>query len=232
VTSGLSTGARIRLGILVLMIGAATYGAYRLGVFELTDPRGLAAVIRRARAIPAFPVLMVAGHAVAMTCGLPGAPFTLVGGAIYGTALGSLLNWIGATLGGLGAYGVAGRLGGDAVRGLLRRHTRALDVITERADFATMIRLRLLPVVPFNVINYAAGLAPVRFRPYALSTALGIIPGTVVYTYFADSLVAGVTGARSRAFMHAAIAGVVLFAISFVPALVHRLRRGIRSSPH
>jgi uncharacterized membrane protein YdjX (TVP38/TMEM64 family) len=217
--------AYVRLAVLAAVLAAAGYGAYRLGVFELRDPQRLGDAIRRARDVPALPVLFVLGYIIATVFGLPGTVFTLAGGAIFGTVLGSLLNWTGATLGALGAYTLARRLGSDAVRNLLGRHASALDVLTSRAGFAALLRLRLIPVVPFNALNFAAGLVPAPFRAYALATAIGIIPGTVVYTYFADSLVAGVTGARQRALVHVAIAGALLIAISFVPALTQRLRR-------
>jgi uncharacterized membrane protein YdjX (TVP38/TMEM64 family) len=216
-------GAYVRLAVLAAVLAAAGYAAYRLGVFELRDPQRLGDAIRRARDVPALPVLFVLGYVIATVLGLPGTVFTLAGGAVFGTLLGSLLNWAGATLGALGAYALARRLGSNAVRKLLGRHAGALDALTSRADFVTLFRLRLIPIVPFNALNFAAGLVPARFRAYVLSTALGIIPGTVVYTYFADSLVAGVTGARQRALVHVAIAGALLIAISFVPALARRL---------
>jgi uncharacterized membrane protein YdjX (TVP38/TMEM64 family) len=217
--------AYARLATLAALLGIAAWAAYRLGVFELSDPKRLADALRRAREVPALPALFVLGYAVATTVGLPATAFTLAGGAIFGTLLGSLLNWIGATLGALGAYALARRLGSDAVRNLLGRHARILETLTAAAGFSTIFRLRLIPVVPFNALNFAAGLAPASFRPYALSTALGIIPGTVVYTYFADSLIAGVTGARQRALVHVAVAGALLIALSFGPALVRRIRR-------
>ena len=217
--------AYVRLAVLAAVLAAAGYTSYRLGVFELRDPERLGDVIRRARDVPALPVLFVLGYAIATVFGLPGTVFTLAGGAIFGVLFGSSLNWVGATLGAIGAYTLARRLGSDAVRDLLGRHASTLDALTSKAGFATLFRLRLIPVVPFNALNFAAGLAPAPFRSYALSTALGIIPGTVVYTYFADSLVAGVTGARDRALVHVAIAGALLIALSFVPALARRLRR-------
>jgi uncharacterized membrane protein YdjX (TVP38/TMEM64 family) len=218
-------GAYVRLAVLAIILAAAGYTAYRLGVFELSDPQRLGEVIRRAREVPALPVLFVVGYGIATVFGLPGTVFTLAGGAIFGVVFGSLLNWVGATLGAIGAYTLARRLGSDAVRSLLGRHATTLDALTSKAGFATLFRLRLIPVVPFNALNFAAGLAPAPFRAYALSTALGIIPGTVVYTYFADSLVAGVTGARDRALVHVAVAATLLIALSFVPALARWLRR-------
>ena len=82
-----------------------------------------------------------------------------------------------------------------------------------------------MPVVPFNVLSFAAGLAGIPFRSFLVATALGIIPGTLVYTYFADSLLAGVEGASRRAFVRVALAAALLLAISFAPSLIIRLRR-------
>ena len=217
--------AVLRLAVLALMLAGVGYGAHRLGILELRDPQRLAEAIRSVRDVPALPVLFVLAYALAATIGLPATAFTLAGGAIFGTALGSLLNWAGATLGASGAYALARLIGGDAVRGILGRHAAKLDALTENAGFATIFRLRLIPVVPFNALNLAAGLAPVPFRAYVLSTALGIIPGTIVYTYFADSLIIGATGARDRALVNVAIAGALLIALSFAPALVRRFAK-------
>lgn len=217
--------AILRLAALAAVLVLAGWGAHRLGIAELGDAERLADAIGRAREVPAVGVLFVVAYAVAAGFGLPATAFTLAGGAIFGTALGSLLNWIGATLGALTAYGLARQLGSRAVRNLLGRHARLLESLTGKTGFAALLRLRLIPIVPFNALNFAAGLAPVPFRSYALSTALGIIPGTIVYTYFADSLLAGVTGARSRALLHVAVAGGLLIAISFGPAIARRFRR-------
>lgn len=216
-------GALVRLMVLALILAGGAYGAYRLGLFELRDPGRLAEAVRAAREIPALPVLFIAAYALAMVVGLPGTVFTLAGGAIFGVAAGSVLNWAGATLGAVGAYGLARTVGGGAVRGILGRHGAKLDLLTERAGFLALLRLRLIPVIPFNALNFAAGLAPVPLRPYVLSTAIGIIPGTVVYTYFADSLIAGATGAKDRAFLHLAVAAALLIALSFGPTVVRRL---------
>ena len=99
-----------------------------------------------------------------------------------------------------------------------------LDGLVERGGFANIFRLRLLPVVPFNLLSFAAGLAGVPLRAYLLGTALGIVPGTIVYTYFADSLIGGAEGASRAALVRVGIAATLLLALSFAPALVRRLR--------
>ena len=214
----------LRVVLLVLVLAAAALLAWRLGLFDLRDPRRLADAVRRARGVSAIAPIFVAVYAVVATFGLPATPLTLAGGAIFGTVLGSILNWLGAVLGATGAWALARWLGEGAFRRLLGRWSAKLDALDARRGFATVFRLRLLPVVPFNVLSLAAGLAGVPLRAYVLGTALGIIPGTVIYTYFADTLIAGVAGASRAAFVRVGIAAALLLVVSFAPALVRRLR--------
>ncbi len=215
----------VRLAILLAIVAAAVVLAWRLGVFDLRDPHQLAAAVRRARGVSGIAPLFVVVYAVVATFGLPATPFTLAGGAIFGTVLGSVLNWCGAVLGAMGSFTLAKVLGRDALRRLLGTRADTLDGLVERGGFATMFRLRLLPVVPFNVLSFAAGIAGVRVRDYALGTALGIVPGTIVYTYFADSLISGAAGASRAAFARVGVAAALLLALSFAPTLLRRFRR-------
>lgn len=214
-----------RLAILLVVIAGAVLLASRLGLFDLRDPRRLAAVVRQARGISGIAPLFVVVYGVVATFGLPATPFTLAGGAIFGTVLGAILNWCGAVLGAIGSFMLAKVLGRDALRRLLGKRAERLDGLVERGGFATILRLRLLPVVPFNVLSFAAGIAGVRLRDYVLGTALGIVPGTIVYTYFADSLISGAEGASRAAFARVAIAAGLLLAVSFAPTLLRRVRR-------
>ena len=211
------------MALFALLIVGATLLASHFGFFALRDPARLASAIRRARAVPMIMPLFVVTYAVVATFGLPAFPFTLAGGAMFGLVVGSFLSWMGALLGACGAYLLARLLGRDAVQGMLGKWGEKLDVLGARSGFSTILRLRLIPVVPFNLVSIAAGLSGVSFRAYAAATALGIIPGCVIYTYFADSLVAGVEGASHRAFLRLAIAATLLIALSFAPWLAKRL---------
>jgi uncharacterized membrane protein YdjX (TVP38/TMEM64 family) len=157
--------------------------------------------------------------------GVPPLVLTLAGGAVFGTKLGIVYSWIGAFLGALGGYAVARSLGGKAIRQLLGRHNHRLDRMLERATVGSLFRLRVNPIVPFNVMNFAAGMSRVDPRAYVIATAFGILPAIAVYAYFADSLIAGAVGARERAFLHIAVAGVVIILLSFGPSTWRRLAR-------
>lgn len=212
-----------KLFALVVTLVVIGWSARHFGLLEFASPERVRALVTTARetswAIPAFILL----YAVVASFGLPGTPLTLAGGALFGAVGGTFANWMGATLGATGAFLLARALGADAVRGLLGKHASALNALGGDQAFGALIRLRLIPVVPFNALNFGAGLAGVRLGPYVASTALGIIPGTAIYTYFADALLAGVDGARGAAFTQLAIASALLLALSFVPTVIKRL---------
>ena len=212
-----------KLALLAAVIGGAVLVARWAGLERYTDLETLAGAVRQARDLPFAPLLFVAAYAAIASFGLPALALTLAGGAIFGVGLGFALNWAGASLGAVGGYLIARALGRDAVGRLLGRHAGRLDALASAHGFATIFRLRLIPVVPFNVLNFAAGLAGVPLRAYAAGTALGIVPATFVYTYFADSLLGGAEGAREQALVRVAIAGGLLVLLSFVPVLARRL---------
>jgi uncharacterized membrane protein YdjX (TVP38/TMEM64 family) len=85
-----------------------------------------------------------------------------------------------------------------------------------------MLRLRLLPVLPIGVVNFVGGLARAPFASYMGATAIGVIPSTLIYTYFADSLIEGVAGGRSTAMRSMILASVLLIGITLAPRLVGR----------
>lgn len=215
-------GAWLRLTIFVVILLSLWYAARLLGFDQYISAERIGTTIRDAREVPYAAAIFVLVYVGVATIGLPGLPLTLAGGAIFGVAYGIALTWLGATLGATGAYLLARTLGGNALHRLLGKRAGTLDRLLDDGAFLTMLRLRLIPVVPFNALNFGAGLAGVRIAPYVAATAIGILPGTSVYTYFADSLLAGTDGARQTAFIRVAIAGVLLLALSYAPALAKR----------
>jgi len=215
-------GAFLRLAIFLVILIAMWTAARLLGVDAYISPERIGTTIRDAREVPFAAAIFVAAYIAVTTIGLPALPLTLAGGAIFGVGAGIALTWLGATLGATGAYLLARALGGDALRRLLGDRAGTLDRMLGDGAFLTMLRLRLIPVVPFNALNFGAGLAGARLTHYVAATAIGILPGTSVYTYFADVLLAGADGARQTAFVRVAVAGALLLALSYLPALAKR----------
>lgn len=216
--------AAAKLGILLLILIATFFAAHHLGLSR----GGLTAFAVRARALRdapyAIPMFLLA-YAVAGTLGVPGSILTLTGGAVFGFELGTLLNWIGAIIGAIGGYWLARLLGRDAVERIGGRRIYALEKLADAHAFTTVMRLRLIPVVPFNALNFACGLVGLDFGSYVAATMIGDLPVTAAYTYFADALLSGVAGARRAALLHASVAGALLILLSFLPGLIQRLRR-------
>ena len=204
------------LGLLVLAIVLAAGWHY----FTAERATALIAALRGAWWAP---VGFVAIYMLAAALNFSGLVLTLLGGAVFGFWWGSLLNTLGANLGANAAFWLARRLGREGLRGLLGDRLGSLDRLTEQSGFAWLLRLRLIPVVPFNLLNFASGLTALRWRSYAAATALGILPGTVVYTFFADAILRGSREATRGAFVRVAIAGSLLILLSFAPALARRL---------
>lgn len=216
----------LRLGVLAGLLVAASVAWWKYGP---TDLDSLQAFARRARAMrdsiwaaPSFVLLYTAAGAF----GLPITPLSLASGVIFGVVLGATLSWAGAVLGAAGGYLLARRLGSGPVRTLAGRHAEAIEDLSDRTGFLTMLRLQLIPVIPLSALNLACGVARVPFRIYTGAVAVGVIPGSVIYAYFADQVIAGAAGADARSRIHIIVASILLIALTFVPTGVARLRSG------
>lgn len=214
--------AVLRMAALLLILGIGTFLSFRHDLFGIDHGPDLARTVRELGELRGAAPLFILLYAVAATVGLPGTILTLAGGAIFGVVVGSLLNWIGATAGATGAYVFGRWLGRDSLRELLGDRAGKVNTLAADHGFWTILRLRLIPLVPFNALNLGAGAAGVRLRDYVLATALGILPGTVVYTYFADVLLEGASGAFSEVGTKVLIAGLLLVLLSFVPTIARR----------
>lgn len=210
-----------KLLLLVAVVGLGAWSAAR----SFTTPQDLAARLSAIRASAWAPVLFVVGYAILATVDFSGLALTLAGGIVFGFWWGAVLNTLGANAGASGAFWLARALGRDGIRAFLGDRMAAVDQLAEAQGFVWLLRLRLIPVVPFNLLNFAAGATAMSWRAFAAATALGILPGTVVYTWFADSVAAGVRDASRGALLRAAAAGAALVLLTFVPWVVRHLRR-------
>jgi uncharacterized membrane protein YdjX (TVP38/TMEM64 family) len=113
---------------------------------------------------------------------LPGVVLTPAGGALFGVAVGSLLTLIGPVIGATVAFLVGRRLGRVQVQQFARRRAVRFEQWLRDRGFLGLLYARLVPIGPFNLLNYAAGVTGMSTRAYVIATAVGIAPGTVAYT--------------------------------------------------
>jgi uncharacterized membrane protein YdjX (TVP38/TMEM64 family) len=172
------------------------------------------------------PRVLIALYAVGCVFALPASIFVIAAGVIWGWKLGGLYAIIGGFLGAIAAYYVGGFLG----EGLLDKFGsvgRSVRKQVESSGFLSMLIVRLIPGPPFAVWNYAAGVAKMRFRDYALATLIGIIPSHLVFTYCADALVNG-TMTQGDALKRLAIVCALLLALILIPIYIKQ-RMGVKT---
>jgi uncharacterized membrane protein YdjX (TVP38/TMEM64 family) len=108
-------------------------------------------------------------------------------GMVYGPLWGTVITWSGAMLGAFAAFGVARGLGRPFVENLVARNDwRTLDDWTAREGWQVLLTGRFIPVIAFNLINYAAGLTRVSWWTFAWTTGLGILPLTALFVVMGD----------------------------------------------
>ncbi|NNL65725.1 MAG: TVP38/TMEM64 family protein [Myxococcales bacterium] len=133
---------------------------------------------------PLGPLVFIVGYIVATVFGLPGAILTLAAGSIFGVAWGSVYVFIGATLGAAGAFLAARHVIRSSIEARVAGNPRfaAIDRAIAGDGRRIVLLLRLSPVFPFNLLNYALGLTRIGFVDYFVAS-VGMIPGTVLYVY-------------------------------------------------
>lgn len=204
-------------------LGVAALAAWRAGWFDYHVVAAGARALR-SHSNPAVTALVFVGAWSVLTpLGFPALPLLVTGGALFGTVAGTALSLIGTAVGAVGGYFFARHIAPPRLRGWLVAHLPG-DRLPIRPQFAGLLRMRLLPVVPFSAVNYAAGLAAVPMGTYLPTTLLGQLPSTLLYSYFADGLLdAATTGddiGRNIALFSAA-----LLVITILPWLVRSLMR-------
>lgn len=219
----------LRLVLLIVVFGGGVALFHWTPLADKADPRLIADFFRGLGSPWWSPLVFVPLYAAATALGLPGTIPTLAGGAIFGVARGMLYNTLGANLGALAAFLLARHLGRDFVARMLKGKAAALDDKIGEHGFGTMLYLRLIPLVPFNALNFGAGLSRISLRDYVLGSLIGMLPGTLVYTYFADALIRGTGEARREAFLHFLVAAGLLIGFTLLAAWIRR-RRATRVS--
>ena len=221
----------------LLLLAAAALGAWTLGLRHILASGALGPWLRAAQGYATLhPVLAAlaytALYAALVAASVPtGTALTVSGGALFGPALGTALAVAGATAGAILLFlAVRSTLGAA----LAQRHAALLARVQprlERDGFAGLLALRFLPVVPFWLVNLAAGVVGMRLLPFALATGLGIVPATAVFASagagVADALAAGTPPGPSLLLRPGILLPLVgLALISLLPMVARRARRG------
>lgn len=176
------------------------------------------------------PIAFIAVYAVACVAFVPASLLTFGAGALFGLVKGTLFVLIGATLGATAAFLIARYVARDWIAARVQRDVRfaAIDRAIAEQGRKVVFLLRLSPVIPFNVLNYALGLTKVRVIDFVIAS-VGMIPGTLLYVYtgkLAGEVVgAAGTTAQPRGAAFWAVLGLGLAATAAVTVLITRVAK-------
>lgn len=175
--------ARLRLAGLALVVSSlfalvALSGSLSSDrVRDWIEPFGIAA-----------PLVFIPVSACLTVALFPGPLLSGASGLLFGTALGFPISLISATLGASLAFEVSRHVGAAPVERLAGPRLSSLKAWIEERGFLAVLYLRIAPGVPYNLVNYAAGLTRIRLRTFAAATALGAAPRAFAYTALGGNL--------------------------------------------
>lgn len=209
----------MRVLVIVVLMACITLAiVYR----DRFDTAALEAWINEAGVLA--PVVFMLIYAVATVLFLPGSVITLAGGALFGPVLGTFYNLTGATLGAVLAFLISRYLASDWVADKAGGKIRQLINGVEAEGWRFVAFVRLVPLFPFNLLNYALGLTRIRFLHYLVATYVFMLPGAIAYTwlgYAGREAIGGGEGLIQKIL----IAFALLAVVAYLPRIIGNMRR-------
>lgn len=127
------------------------------------------------------PIIYITLYTVATLLILPSTPLNLTGGAIFGTWWGTLWTTIAALAAAIAAFIFSRTVGRGFISQKLAGRWNAVDAEIRQGGLFYMFAVRLLPIVPYGVVNFAAGMTSIKFKDYFVGTLLGTLPGVLPF---------------------------------------------------
>lgn len=212
--------AKLFIFIILALAVVAAFKWTNIGVYFSREY--IEATLNRLGALA--PVGYIVFYSLAATLGVPGTILTIIGGVVFGSYLGTVLIVIGATLGASGAFFVARFLARDFIYESFGKTPwfEKLDEGIKTDGLYFILFIRLVPVFPFNGINFASGLTKVRFRDYFIGTAIGIIPASFVFANAASKAAEAASSGKIGAAFYLSFA--LLGVIALIPVVYKRIK--------
>lgn len=212
------TSKLLRVALLIALVAAIALAVvYR----DLLDATVLESWVKGAGV--AAPLLFIAIYILATVLFLPGSVLTLAGGALFGPLWGTLYNLTGATIGATIAFFISRYLASDWVARKAGGRTKQLinGVAAEGWRFVAFVRL--VPLFPFNLLNYALGLTRINAWHYVITSSITMLPGAIAYTYLGYVGREAIGGGEGL--IQKGLLGLALLAtVAFLPRLISKLR--------
>ncbi len=208
----------LRIALLIILLaGIGMAILYR----DQLDATALETWVQGAGA--AGPLLFMLIYILGTVFFMPGSMLTLAGGALFGPLLGTFYNLTAATIGAIISFLAARYLASDWVEKKTGGWMKQLINGVENEGWRFIAFTRLVPLFPFNLLNYALGLTRISFTQYIVATYICMLPGAIAYTYLGYIGREAATGGEDI-IQKGMLALALLAVVSFLPRLIGKLR--------
>ena len=209
----------LRLLLFILLLGVIGFVSFNT---EHLNAQDIQAFIEDSGHLA--PLVFMLTYILSTVLFLPGAVLTLLGGALFGPLLGTFYSLTAATLGAMLAFLIARYLASDWAAKKFSGKLKQLMLGVESEGWRFVAFTRLVPLFPFNLLNYALGLTKISFSQYSLATYIFMLPGAIAYTYLGYIGKEAATGGEDL--VQKILLGIGLLAIViFIPRLINKLRK-------
>ena len=171
------------------------------------------------------PVVFILIYTGAVVAALPGSAITIIAGAIFGSVVGVIVVSIASTIGASLAFLIGRYFARDAIQRWLSKREKfhKLDDLTERHGAIIVALIRIVPIFPFNFVNYGFGLTSVRFWTYVFWSWVCMLPGTILYVVGTDAITQAIIQKSVPWPLISVIIGVGIILVILVKAARRRL---------
>ena len=169
--------------ITIICILATGLGIYLLGGME---PQQLQTLLQKLGIWA--PIIYILLYTIGTILILPSTPLNLSGGAIFGVWWGTLWTTVAAVAAAVVAFYYSRTIGRDWIAKKFKGHITVIDAEMQQGGLFYMFAIRLLPIIPYGMVNLAAGLTSISFRDYFMGTILGTLPGILPFVMMGSGL--------------------------------------------
>jgi uncharacterized membrane protein YdjX (TVP38/TMEM64 family) len=134
------------------------------------------------------PIMYIVLYTVGTILILPSTPLNLSGGALFGVWWGTMWTTVAAIVAAVVSFAFTRTVGRDYIARKLAGRWEAIDAEMRQGGLFYMFAIRLLPLIPYGIVNFAAGLTSIRFRDYLIGTLLGTVPGILPFVMMGSGL--------------------------------------------
>ena len=170
--------------ILIALLFIIVIYLKNLGVLDNLDSKSIKNWVNSFGALAPF-IYIIMFSLVPLTL-FPDSILAIAGGMAFGIMKGTIFTIIGALIGGTISFYISRFLGREIVDKIVRGKGKWFEQGIEKKGFLLILTLRLIPLVPFDIISYGAGLSKIKYSDFAFATFIGIIPGVLIFSNLGD----------------------------------------------